>query len=78
MAVIIRLSERGRQVAYPGEDEVSNPRSKDDSEEQPGVERHGNQHENVCHADLQHMQERLHNVHRHSDGVVLQSMPVIM
>ena len=63
-------------MAHSGEDEISDTRSEGNGKEQPGIERHGNQHENVGYADLEHMQERLHNVHRHGDGVVFQFMPV--
>lgn len=52
MTMIIRLSERRRKVAYSGEDEVSDARSESNGKEQPDIERHGNQHEDVGRADL--------------------------
>ena len=58
-------------MAYFGKDEVAKARAKDDAEEEPDIVCHGNQHEKVGHSHLDDVQERLDDVHRHADGVVL-------
>lgn len=41
---------------------VAQPSPKAHCQEQPAIVRHGNQHEEVCHAHLYHMQPGLHEM----------------
>lgn len=68
MAVFIVLSaaETGSTKALPAaaKDEITKTSSKTHSQKQPTVERHGNQHEEITHTNLDNVKGRLQHMER--------------
>ena len=77
MAVFIVLSttETGSTKALPAasKDEVTEASSETHGKEQPTVEGHGNQHEEIAHTNLDHMKSRLQHMER--VDVLLEHVP---
>ena len=73
MALFIILSEVSCEVSAFGKDEVAHPSAKTHGKEQPAVERHDNEHEDVAIANLNHVETTLKNVHTQTQAVVANS-----
>ena len=74
VAMFIGLPETVEQVPASGKQEVTNSCSKAYSQEEPSVESHGNQHEDVSHRYLDDVERRLDQVHTDADRVILDTV----
>lgn len=63
LKLFIVFCEVSCEVTALGKHKVANTRSKAYSQEQPAIERHDNQHQDVAITNLNHMQHRLEEVH---------------
>ena len=67
----IRLFFEGVYVSKLGKQQVSYSCSKAYSQEEPSVECHRNQHEEVAQPNLDHVENRLEQVHSNAQGIIL-------
>ncbi len=63
MTALILFPRACHEVAALGENKVANTSTKDYSQEQPSIVCHCDQHEKVAIANLQHVENRLEDMH---------------
>ena len=74
--LFVAVSEVSCEVPAFGKDEVADSGAETHRKEQPAVECHDYEHENVAIGDLNHMKTTLKNVHAQAQTVVAKSAQV--